>query len=295
MNLSHLYYFCKLAELQHYTKAAQELYITQPSLSGAINSLEHELGITLFEKRGRNIFLTKYGSEFYESVSQALHILDKGVAQAKEHAGAMSGTVDLACIHTIQSDFLPQVIFSFRKERGRDVEFNLYEAQTNQIIDFVQKGKWDIGFCSCVPNAPDLFFVPLLQQPLVVAVRRGHPLADRTSLSFADLAGLRLISYHIEQPIGQEVRQLLARHNLRANQRFGNEETMCGICTHSDDVAILLDVSRLHLWDDIVLIPLPEVPPEFRMVHMVFHKTHYKTPAVESFIDYVTAFWSYRP
>lgn len=51
MNLAHLYYFCKLAELQHYTKAAKELYITQPSLSGAISSLEAELGIALFEKK----------------------------------------------------------------------------------------------------------------------------------------------------------------------------------------------------------------------------------------------------
>ena len=62
MNLSQLYYFKKLAELQHYTQAAQELYITQPSLSGAIASLESELGIQLFEKRGRNVYLTKYAA-----------------------------------------------------------------------------------------------------------------------------------------------------------------------------------------------------------------------------------------
>ena len=79
MNLSQLYYFKRLAELQHYTKAAQELSITQPSLSGAIHSLEDELGVDLFHKKGRNIVLTKNGSEFYVYVSCALRELDKGV------------------------------------------------------------------------------------------------------------------------------------------------------------------------------------------------------------------------
>lgn len=69
MNLSQLYYFRKLAELQHYTKTAKELYITQPTLSDSIAALEKELGVSLFQKDGRNIKLTKYGKEFYQYVS----------------------------------------------------------------------------------------------------------------------------------------------------------------------------------------------------------------------------------
>ena len=61
MNLNQLYYFSKLAEVEHYTKAAEALDISQPSLSHAIGSLEKELGTKLFEKQGRNVALTKYG------------------------------------------------------------------------------------------------------------------------------------------------------------------------------------------------------------------------------------------
>ena len=68
MNLSQLYYFRKLAEVQHYTKAAQELYITQPSLSASILSLERDLGIDLFQREGRGVKLTKYGRDFYVHV-----------------------------------------------------------------------------------------------------------------------------------------------------------------------------------------------------------------------------------
>ena len=69
MNLQQLYYFRKLAEVQHYTEAAKALYITQPSLSDSIASLESELSVALFQKKGRNVQLTKYGEEFSQSVS----------------------------------------------------------------------------------------------------------------------------------------------------------------------------------------------------------------------------------
>lgn len=64
MNLQQLYYFRKLAEVQHYTEAAKALYITQPSLSDSIASLESELSVALFQKKGRNVQLTKYGENF---------------------------------------------------------------------------------------------------------------------------------------------------------------------------------------------------------------------------------------
>ena len=80
MNLSQLNYFKKLAEVLHYTRAAQELFITQPTLSGAISSLEKELGAPLFERNGRSVLLTPHGEVFYEHVCLALRAIDDGVA-----------------------------------------------------------------------------------------------------------------------------------------------------------------------------------------------------------------------
>ena len=76
MNLSQLNYFKKLAEVLHYTRAAQELFITQPTLSGAISSLEKELGAPLFERNRRSVLLTPYGEVFYEHVCLALRAID---------------------------------------------------------------------------------------------------------------------------------------------------------------------------------------------------------------------------
>ena len=74
MNLFHLRYFVKLAHTKHYTRAAEELCITQPSLSHAINQLENELGLPLFERTGRNTELTRFGEQFLETAESALSV-----------------------------------------------------------------------------------------------------------------------------------------------------------------------------------------------------------------------------
>lgn len=83
MNLYHLRYFVTLAEIEHYTKAAEILSITQPSLSHAIINLEEELGIKLFEKEGRNVVLTRDGKDFLYDVKNSLDILDRSVKKAE--------------------------------------------------------------------------------------------------------------------------------------------------------------------------------------------------------------------
>ena len=110
MNLSQLRYFRKLAQVQHFTRAAEELFITQPALSNSIKQLEGELGIPLFEQHGRNVRLTKFGKEFNEYVSEGLDVIDKGIQVAQEHANSLSGTIDIGTIFTLQADYLPALL-----------------------------------------------------------------------------------------------------------------------------------------------------------------------------------------
>jgi DNA-binding transcriptional LysR family regulator len=96
MNLYHLRYFSTLAHIEHYTKAADILAITQPSLSYAISTLEEELGVKLFEKNGRNVTLTKYGKVFLNDVEEVLNRLDSSVNSLKL-AGKGEGWY--SCVH----------------------------------------------------------------------------------------------------------------------------------------------------------------------------------------------------
>ena len=83
MNLLHLRYFVELAGTQHYTRAAEKLCITQPSLSHAMAQLEAELGVPLFEKMGRGVVLTPFGQQFLSCARQTLLTLDEGVEELR--------------------------------------------------------------------------------------------------------------------------------------------------------------------------------------------------------------------
>lgn len=299
MNLLHLYYFCKVAELQHFTKAAAALYISQPSLSGAMSTLEADLGIALFEKNGRNVQLTKYGNIFYQYVRDALQILDEGVAAVKEFTGDTSGSVDIGCISTIMGSYFPKVMTAFH-EKYPDIKLNIYVGQTNEIIDAVKSGKFDVGFCTYKAECPNLYFVPVLSQPAVAVVRNDHPLVSRQAISLRELKGETIISYSLNQPIGQQFHTLLCEHGMEGTFSYCTEIIMGGIISQEKiksghgKVGLMIYSPELREFQNISAIPIDDIPSDFRLVDMVFDKYRSKIHAVKLFIDFIAAFYSYK-
>ena len=119
MNLSHLQYFRELAQVQHYTKAAHNLFISQPTLSHSIAALEDELGVKLFEKNGRTVKLTDDGALFARYVERSLDVLEDGIGELEKRKGRLSGTVHLGAIHSVRSAFLPEAVLAYRRTHKR--------------------------------------------------------------------------------------------------------------------------------------------------------------------------------
>ena len=149
MNLSQLQYFKVLAQEEHYTRAAQMLSITQPSLSHAISQLEQELGTRLFEKKGRNVVLTRYGKMFLPYVEESLKVLNEGVQRIQEVNGSRHGIIHLAYIYTMGSEFAPKLVRKFLDAYpDYDIEFHFTVGTTGEIIDGLKDDKYDIVFSS---------------------------------------------------------------------------------------------------------------------------------------------------
>ncbi len=288
MNLPQLYYFRKLAELQHYTEAAKALYITQPSLSDSISSLEKELGVSLFQKKGRNVELTKYGTEFYQYVTESLSILEHGIAVLKEHSGHLSGTIDIGCIPTLLGDFLPDILDRY-SEKNPLATYNIYHHISVNVAKGVSEGKFDIGFCSMVDKMPDLVFVPVTYQELIVIARDDHPIANRESITMAELKDYKLTTYRDTIPIGAVVRQLLKEKGVEAAYSYDDEISIGGRISKSSKIAICADTPYLKQFDNIKKIKLSDVPLDTRMIYMVYSKKNFITSAVEAFANFVVA------
>lgn len=285
MNLSQLYYFRKLAQLQHYTKAAKELYITQPSLSDSISSLEQELGLSLFQKEGRNVKLTKYGKEFYEYVDAALNELDKGIAVAKSKSGLLGGVSDLGCIPTILGDYVPSVLTRYREIYPK-VSFNIYQGHTLRLLDELKKGTYDVAFCSKTEDT-ELEFIPILAQRLILVVRADHPLAQKESVMLEELSDYSLTTYRETIPIGKIVRTVLRNKGVEASFSYDDEISIGGVVMATNQAAIAADTPYLSQFGYIKKIIISDIPEDTRLVYMVYSKKNYMTKATEDFMEFL--------
>lgn len=288
MNLQQLYYFRKLAEVQHYTEAAKALYITQPSLSDSIASLEHELSVSLFQKKGRGIQLTKYGQEFYEYVNQALGILEHGIAAVREKSDSVTGTIDIGCIPTLLGDFLPNALDLYH-EKCPQVSFNIFHEKSIPVAEGVSAGTYDIGLCSMVENKDDLVFVPITYQEFVVIVRNDHPLAVHDSIELTALKGYMLSTYRDTIPIGKTIRKILKEKGVEAAYSYDDEISIAGRINHSSKTAIVADTPFLKQFDNLKKIHLTDVPKDTRMLYLVYSKKNFITAAVEAFANFMVA------
>jgi hypothetical protein len=118
MTLQELRYFCVTAEVLHYTRAANLLYISQPSLSYAIGKLEKELGVPLFEKNGKKVSLTKYGKEFFPYAKRALSEVSNGIDHLQEMQQPTAGIINLGYIYIAQPP-----LYGLKKGNSRKIEY----------------------------------------------------------------------------------------------------------------------------------------------------------------------------
>ena len=114
MELLQLRYFCTVAHYQSVTRAAAELMISQPALSKTIRNLEREVGVPLFERRGKYIQLNRMGELFYSQVRHALNTLDDGVSKLSDMSDAPSGEVHLLVQGA--SNFLSDLYLAFHAQ-----------------------------------------------------------------------------------------------------------------------------------------------------------------------------------
>ena len=166
MNLYQLRYFTTLAQEEHYTKAALKLHITQPSLTHAIHLLEDELDVALFEKKGRNVVLTKYGKLFLKEIEPILNRLNDSIENIKQISKGKE-TLNIGFVRRLGMSYIPQLISSFQNE---NVTFQCHSGFSYDLIHDLKKNDLDIVFCSYVDDQ-DIFFKPVITQEFYVIVR----------------------------------------------------------------------------------------------------------------------------
>jgi DNA-binding transcriptional LysR family regulator len=185
MDLVQLRYFEAVARHQHVSRAAAELHVAQPALSRAIARLEAELGVPLFDRRGRRVQLNRFGAMFLTRAGRVLDELDQGQHELRDAAGLAQGTVAVAA-ETLRT--LGGLVAGFLVGHP-GVSFRLYQSPAPVMAAQLQAGEVDLGLASQPLPGPALTSRKLLSEEVLVAVPPSHPLARRTRATVGELAG----------------------------------------------------------------------------------------------------------
>ncbi len=288
MNLNQLHYFSKLAEVEHYTKASDELNISQPSLSHAIRELEKELGTKLFEKQGRGVVLTKYGRLFREYADESLKILDTGVRKVRSLTGQTEGVIELAYIYTLGSEFVPRLVSDFiRTHEELKVQFRFTVGNTSEVIQGIKEERFDIGFCSMTDRESNISFTPVGTENLVVVVPKGHPLSDEEAVDLEQAASYPQIFYTQNSGLRPVVDRMFEQIKMTPRIAYEIEEdgSMAGLVAQNFGIAVMPEIPVLSQ------LPVDILPirnqHEMRYVYMARAADKYQPPLVQRFAGYV--------
>lgn len=289
MNLYHLRYFVTLAHLEHYTKAAELLSITQPSLSHAISSLEKELGVKLFEKEGRNVVLTKCGQAFLEDVEQALHLLDSSISKL-QMTGSGEGRIDIAFLRTLSTNLVPGFVRGYLDAHpGRQIDFRFHNSTglTPDIIDGLKSRKYDVAFCSMMEQEPSIEFIPVARQELVLIVPEGHPLEEQEEIDLAETLSYPQVAFSKKSGLRPIIDKLFKECGGMPQIVYEVEEdqAVAGLVGAGFGIAVVPNMPILNYMPVHVIHILK--PTWERIFYMCTLKGVYQAPVVNEFKEFV--------
>lgn len=289
MNLFHLRYFVKLAHTKHYTRAAEELCITQPSLSHAINQLETELGLPLFERSGRNTELTRFGEQFLETAEHSLSVLDSGVDVLKREARG-EGLIRLGFLRTLGTEFVPGLARGFLdRHPDKDIRFTFSTGNglTSGLLDGLTERQFDLVFASKPPENSCFDAVAVAEQDIVLIVPRGHPLSGRHSVALEETLPYPQVFFSPASGMRRIVDGLFEQSGASPDIAYetAEDQVVAGLVARGFGIGVVPYMDLL-LRLDVKIIQISR-PDWERSFYMISDSRGFLSPAVRSFRKYV--------
>ena len=192
MNLRDLRYLIALADLRHFGRAAEACHVSQPTLSIRIMKLEEELGVALVERAPRHVMLTPVGVDIAERARRVLADVEQMRETARRTTDPEAGSVRLGLFPTLGPYLLPHVVPNIRARFPR-LELLLIEEKTAVLLSMLRAGQLDAAVLALPLHEDWLETEFLFEEPFMLAVPDGHPLASHRDLRLSELADQNLL------------------------------------------------------------------------------------------------------
>ena len=292
MDLRELQVFCKIVELKSFSRAAEAVLLTQPTVSGHIKALEEALGLRLFDRAGKSVTPTQAGELLYGYARRMLTLRAEAEQAIGEFKGGLTGSLCIGGSSIPGAYVLPPLIARFMQDYP-DVKIHLKIGDSREACRAVAEGHCDLAAVGARFEDARLHFEPLAEDEMVLVVPPRHPWARRPAVALKDLPGEPFIVREVGSGSRQYAERALAERGvdpgkLRVAAEMGSNEAVRQAVKAGSGVAIL---SRRAVEDDLKGGSLAAVRIEsvrfLRQFYIASHRARTKSPACRAFLRFL--------
>ncbi|SDR96892.1 DNA-binding transcriptional regulator, LysR family [Brevibacterium siliguriense] len=259
LSMHHLRAIEAVHRTENFTRAAEEIEVSQPALSRTVAEAERRIGTPLFERTTRKVTATVAGNEVALYAAHAVRSFDSSLTRISDFVTGSSGQVRISCLPSLAATGLPQVVHAFRRDYP-DVELVIHDAAQDQVVPMVTDGTVDIGLVALTDTLPaDLTVTPFLSDPFVAVVPRDHAFAARSWVRWEDFHGESFVGFNSVTSIAPMVRHALLQAGAETNevQRADTVPAVGGLVAAGMGItAVPRLVVPLMNFSDLVSIPI---------------------------------------
>jgi len=278
MTLFQLEVFLKVVETKSFTKAGEQIGLSQSAVSQAVAALESALNIKLLNRHRTGVSLTKVGERIASLVRDLIMIKTKIINEASGITGLETGTVRIGSISGMSAKLLPGMISSFKK-RFPGVEVVLYEGNYEEVRNWLKLSVVDIAVVT--EEKHEFEFFPLLQDKMVVFVPETHPLSHQSSIGVKDIANEPFI---MPKECGHVIRAIFKEQGFSPNIQFEVSDIATIIAMVQEGVGNTI-LPELAIPSTLSKITASYLSPQvYHNLGLEVRSTEYTSPAITAFI-----------
>lgn len=292
MTLEQLRIFLEVAALQHVTRAAQALNMTQSAVSAAIHGLEHRHGVTLFDRVGRGIALTEAGRQFIPYAQAVLLRATDAQAFLTDLESGVTGGLRIHASQTVASYFLPSYLMHFQASHPR-VSLNFRQGNTAEVVQALLAGETDLGVVEGIVSESLLDVRSIADDHLRLMVGSRHPWADGRKLSANDLVRADWVIRELGSGTRAAFDAALAVRHVRPESLSilmelpSNEACIAAIETGAGATVLSLRAADPHIAQGLVVEANFDLP--VRTFSVLTHRHRHQSRAAQAFVEQLIA------
>lgn len=286
VDLRQLRAFLAVAKHGSFTRAAEEIYLTQPGLSLMIQQLESELGVRLLDRSTRRVELTEVGYEFVSEAHRIIVDFETMITGISDFANYKRGRVSIAILPSLAMAFVSRIIARF-KTTHPDIRVIIHDAFASPVIKMVETGAVDFGLGLRLQFEKDLAFKHMIADNLMVLMPVGHPLEKKDEVNWEDLIGIEVISMSRESSVRHLMDQAFAKINRTFNPTYEASymSTAISMVDAGIGVTVLTSLALSSLKSPNVSVRSLNNPTVKRDVGIISKRNKVLSPAAQAFLD----------